>query len=444
MADRAPTTTVPASGASRFEFAPPRRFVLPAVLLLLSERPSYGYNLEKDLLDFNVGRIDRPTVYRALADLEADGLVASWTEAPTAGQARRVYGVTPLGERVLRVWMHVIKEERDCLGSVLRRYQATGTVDAVLAEVDGGWAAALGFGWSPVSATSATPRRLGPVDGDWRYVTPDAGVPSVAPDDADRVATGAVDGAHPTAERELAAGDAHPAAERELAGGEAADSQPTGARAPSGAIGGGTAGARHPADGDAAAGARHPGATTAGVAGVAGAAGPGRFRLVPDRSVVLIDVRSTVGPISFGADGLSGTVVADIADGAIRAGSQPAAHIEIAVEGLRSGNGVYDAELLRRIDARRFPVATLDLRDCLALGSTGRYRLAGELTFHGVTRPADGTVGVTVAADGRLVVTGDQVLDIRDFAVPSPTVLMLRIYPDVRVHLHLEAEREEG
>ncbi len=39
--------------------------------------------------------------------------------------------------------------------------------------------------------------------------------------------------------------------------------------------------------------------------------------------------------------------------------------------------------------------------------------------------------------------TGEQVFDIRDFDVPSPTVLMLRIYPDVRVHLHVEAELEE-
>ena len=45
-------------------------------------------------------------------------------------------------------------------GQVLRRYQATGTTDAVLAEVEGGWAAALGVGWSPVSSTSAGRRRL--------------------------------------------------------------------------------------------------------------------------------------------------------------------------------------------------------------------------------------------------------------------------------------------
>ena len=72
------------------------------------------------------------------------------------------------------------------------------------------------------------------------------------------------------------------------------------------------------------------------------------------------------------------------------------------------------------------------------------FRARGDLTFHGVTRPAEGTVSVEVLSDRRLVVTGEQVFDIRDFAVPSPTVLMLRIYPDVRVHLHAEAVLEEA
>jgi hypothetical protein len=42
-----------------------------------------------------------------------------------------------------------------------------------------------------------------------------------------------------------------------------------------------------------------------------------------------------------------------------------------------------------------------------------------------------------------LVVRGEQVVDIRDFGVVSPTVLMLRIYPDVVVGLQVEAELED-
>ena len=36
--------------------------------------------------------------------------------------------------------------------------------------------------------------------------------------------------------------------------------------------------------------------------------------------------------------------------------------------------------------------------------------------------------------------SGEQAFDIRDFDVAVPTVLMLRIYPDVVVQLQVEAE----
>lgn len=353
----------PADKSSRFELAPPRRFILPAILLLLSEHPGYGYGLVGSLEEFRFGHVDRPAVYRALAQLESDGLVEASARNPTAGQARRVYRITALGGQVLRAWMGVVKDEHDHLGQVLRRYQATGTTDAVLAEVEGGWATALGFGWSPVSSTSTGRRGLVPVDADWEVRTPDG---------SDDVATPG-----------------------------------------------------RGQDDDAGAEVK-------------------RFRLVPDRSAVLIDVRSTVGPLSFGAIGITGSLQAVVVDGLLRDDISPSGHLEIDVSGLRSGNRLYDAELLRRIDARRFPTATVELQHCEASGPGSRYRLKGELTFHGVTRPAEGTVSVEELSDSRLVITGEQVFDIRDFALPSPTVLMLRIYPDARVRLHAEAEREEG
>jgi DNA-binding PadR family transcriptional regulator/polyisoprenoid-binding protein YceI len=361
MRDRLPTHVSP-DGAARFGLAPPRRFVLPAVLLLLAERPGYGYSLEKDLRTLAFGSIDRPTVYRALAQLEADDLVESWSEAPKAGSARRVYGITGAGERVLGAWMGVIKEERDCLSRVLERYQATGAVDALLAEVEGAWAGALGGDPSALPVWSE-----GDDDGSGDAIG-SVRLRPLARDQPDDVGAAAVAAAVP----------GRPALEQ-------------------------------------------------------------RYDLVPERSVALIEVRSTVGPIRFGVIGLTGVVTAAVDDGAIRPETRPSAHLEVDVTRLRSGNGVYDAELARRIDARRFPVATVDLRECTPIGSGTRYRLAGELTMHGVTRPAHGTVAVAVTPDGRLVVTGEQVFDIRDFHVPSPTVLMFRIYPDVRVRLHVEA-----
>jgi DNA-binding PadR family transcriptional regulator/polyisoprenoid-binding protein YceI len=346
-------------GASRFELAPPRRFVLPAILLLLSEQPGYGYGLVPRLEEFQFGHVDRPAVYRALAQLETDGLVEARSQSPTAGQSRRVYSLTPMGERVLGVWMGVIKDEHDHLGQVLRRYQATGTTDAVLAEVGGGWSSALGVAWSPVSSTSDGRSRFNPVE-----------------------------------------------LER--------DELP-----------------------------HHVERNTSGIT-PAEAARSRNFRLDPERSAVLIDVRSTVGPLSFGTLGIAGSFQAAMADGVLHLDFAPSGRITIDVMRLTSGNRLYDAELLRRIDARRYPTASLELRRCDATGPGTRYRLAGELTFHGITRSAEGTVSVDALSDQRLVVTGEQVFDIRDFAIPSPTMLMLRIFPDVRVRLHAEAELEEA
>ena len=141
--------------------------------------------------------------------------------------------------------------------------------------------------------------------------------------------------------------------------------------------------------------------------------------------------------------GVTGFVEAAITDGVVRAGTQPSGRINIDVSGLRSGNGLYDAELLRRIEARRFPTATVELCKCDPSGIRSRYNLEGALAFHGVTRPVQGTVSVEAVSNSLLLITGEQALDIRDFAIPSPTVLMLRIYPDVRVKLQAEAKLED-
>jgi PadR family transcriptional regulator PadR len=402
------------SHQSRFEFAPPRHFLLPAILLLVSEKPGYGYSLVKDLQDFRFGQVERAGVYRALAQLEGDGLVKVWDEPAKAGQARRVYGITEHGARVLRAWMGVIKEERDCLDHVLHRYQATGTADAALAQVEGAWHAALGHAWSPVSSTCASGRRR----------------------PASETSPGPTSLLMPSREAETT----RPG----TATGGGRSPRPAGDKAP------GSNGGHGPASGLPAIGLA-PSTTAAAAAGGAVAVSSkapaarevpvrARFRIVPDRSVVLIEARSTVGPIRFGAMGLTGEIEVDMLGGEICCDTAPRARLEIAVDELRSGNGLYDAELLRRIDARRFPRVTLNLQECIAIGSGDRFRLAAAVTFHGVTRPLRGTVGLKLLSDRKLVVTGDHALDVRDFQLPSPTVLMLRIYPDVRVNLHVEAE----
>ena len=122
----------------------------------------------------------------------------------------------------------------------------------------------------------------------------------------------------------------------------------------------------------------------------------------------------------------------------------PSGWFTIDMTGLSSGNKLYDAELHRRINSRRYPTAKVELKDCTPSAPGWRYRLRGELTFHGTTRRTEGTVRIEPRRTIASSISGEQAFDIRDFALPSPTMLMLRIFPDVRVRLYAEAERADG
>lgn len=163
------------------------------------------------------------------------------------------------------------------------------------------------------------------------------------------------------------------------------------------------------------------------------------YRVVPERAAVVLVARSNAGPITFGATGIEGLIEAEVARGAVSVKTTPNAHLKVPIDRLTSGNQLYDAELLRRVDARMYPNAVVELREAFPVGATGRYHVEGELTFHGVTRNMAGTVTVSFPEPGRMVVEGEQILDMRGFEITPPAVAMLRIYPDVRVQLHLEA-----
>jgi polyisoprenoid-binding protein YceI len=115
--------------------------------------------------------------------------------------------------------------------------------------------------------------------------------------------------------------------------------------------------------------------------------------------------------------------------------------VEAPVSSLRSGNPLEDAELQRRVDARRFPTIVGEVRNAVALDA-GRFRVQGDVTFHGVTRAVTGELSLTLDGD-RLRIDGEEVFDVREFGVKPPRILMLRVEPEVRVHILFVADRLE-
>jgi hypothetical protein len=160
------------------------------------------------------------------------------------------------------------------------------------------------------------------------------------------------------------------------------------------------------------------------------------FTVVPEQSAVLLETRSSVGPIQFGSLNVQGEAELEITPGQLDVAVARSAVMRIPVTSLASGNSLYDAELQTRLEHRRYPMITVAMADARPLGS-GRFAADGDVTIHGSTRRLSGSLTVEMPDDNTVIAEGRHVVDIRDFEIRLPTMLMLRIYPDVTVQFRL-------
>lgn len=167
-----------------------------------------------------------------------------------------------------------------------------------------------------------------------------------------------------------------------------------------------------------------------------------RFRLVPERSELWAEARSSLHPVRVHTAGLEGVVEAELDEGAPRLGTPT--YVEVETRRLRSGNGLVDGELQRRLDSRQFPWIRGELTRSITGNRTGTARLTGELTLHGVTRTLDVEVTVRPLGPRTLEIEGARVIDMRDFGLPPPSFLIFKVEPEVQVRARLVAERDSS
>jgi polyisoprenoid-binding protein YceI len=164
------------------------------------------------------------------------------------------------------------------------------------------------------------------------------------------------------------------------------------------------------------------------------------YRIDADRSEVFAEARSNVHPIEIRTQGLSGTIEVDVRNGQIDLASAPRAELEISADRLRSGIELYDSEIHRRIEVRKFRTIRGQLRDASEIGP-GRYKLRGSLSLHGVTRDIEGEVMVRVGDDW-LEIEGAKTLDMRDFKLDPPKILMLEVQAEINLRAKIRAVRK--
>jgi polyisoprenoid-binding protein YceI len=142
-------------------------------------------------------------------------------------------------------------------------------------------------------------------------------------------------------------------------------------------------------------------------------------------------------PINTETRGITGWFEAATRDdGALDLDRPVNGELELAVDRLTSGNALYDRELRRRVDARRYPTIGGRVTEITAAGAHPRYAVRGDIEFHGKTRSFEHEMDIEIR-DGEVSLTGAYVFDIREFGMEPPSMLMIRVYPEISVRVAL-------
>ncbi len=164
-----------------------------------------------------------------------------------------------------------------------------------------------------------------------------------------------------------------------------------------------------------------------------------RYTLDSVRSCVWVSGRSNLHPINTETRGITGWFEATARDdGSLDLDQPVSGELQLEVERLTSGNSLYDRELRRRIDARRYPTISGRVVRVEAAGAHPQYVMTGDIAFHGKTLTFTHAMDIVLSANG-VVLSGQDDFDIREFGMKPPSMLMVRVYPEVNVRVELHA-----
>jgi len=165
---------------------------------------------------------------------------------------------------------------------------------------------------------------------------------------------------------------------------------------------------------------------------------PERFTFDSVRSCVWVNGRSSLHPINTETRGIEGWFEATwLDDGFLDLAAPVTGALHLSVDRLSSGNQLYDRELKRRIDARKFPTIEGQILRVAAAGVPGLYSVTGDLSFHGKTHTFEHEMHIARDGASSISLKGDYVFDIREFDMKPPSMLMIKVYPEVSVRIEL-------
>ncbi|MFI5285360.1 MAG: YceI family protein [Candidatus Dormibacteria bacterium] len=166
-----------------------------------------------------------------------------------------------------------------------------------------------------------------------------------------------------------------------------------------------------------------------------------RFRVNTAESTVNVGLRVNLHPSHIRANALSGFIECEVDErGQPRLDHPYSAELTLPVDAIKSGNGIQDREMRRRFDVAHHPTITAKVTDGEALGG-GRYRATAQLSMHGQTREITGEIQITVSGT-TMTIDGQQVINVKDFGIDPPRLIILKVEPEVDLQVHIVAKQE--
>jgi polyisoprenoid-binding protein YceI len=169
---------------------------------------------------------------------------------------------------------------------------------------------------------------------------------------------------------------------------------------------------------------------------VAGAAQTMTSRPIPAgtaaEGTLSFDGRANVGDFTGTTSTLSGAMTGGADLGAVRG------WVEAPVATLKTGKDRRDRDLLKSMEADKYPTIRFDLESVVAEAPADSLpvTLKGRLTIHGVERAVELPASLVLTPD-RARVRSDFPLNLKDYKIGglSKMMGMLRMYEDIKVHV---------
>jgi len=98
-------------------------FFEPCILFLILGKPSYGYDIQKQLKERCACEVNTGNLYRCLSRMQKQGYVKRKPTKSKIGPKRYGYTITKEGKTYLASWIEALKKQNKVISLLIKNYQ---------------------------------------------------------------------------------------------------------------------------------------------------------------------------------------------------------------------------------------------------------------------------------------------------------------------------------